>query len=94
MAYTLARRREHGPYRAFAVADGVSAASFCAPAKGSAVPPDIVFVFTGQGAQWPAMGAKLLSEYPSAAQDLAVMDEALASLGPEYAPTWKLAGKS
>ena len=93
MAYTLARRREHNAYRAFAVADGSAAPEFCTPAKGPAAEPDVVFVFTGQGAQWPSMGAKLLMEYPSVAQELALMDDALVTLGPEYAPTWKLAGE-
>jgi acyl transferase domain-containing protein/phospholipid N-methyltransferase len=60
LAYTLANRRELLPYRAFMVAsrDRPGVAS---QGKGAANPsPNLVMVFTGQGAQWPRMGRELL----------------------------------
>lgn len=61
LAYTLANRREHLPYRAFMITnrDGVIGG---AP-QGRKIPnhsPNLVMVFTGQGAQWPRMGRELL----------------------------------
>lgn len=60
VAYTLAHRREHLPHRAFLVArrDRLGVAS-----PGRRVPnpsPNVVMVFSGQGAQWPRMGRELL----------------------------------
>lgn len=92
MAYTLACRREHRPWRAFAVADGTSTLTFSSPSRAPTAKPEVVLVFTGQGAQWPSMGAKLLSDFPSVAHDLGLMDSALSMLGTELAPTWNLAG--
>lgn len=92
MAYTLACRREHDPWRAFAVANGTSSTAFSSPSRAPAAIPDVVLVFTGQGAQWPSMGAKLLSDFPSVAHDLRLMDSALSMLGPGLAPTWNFAG--
>ncbi|KAE8413499.1 hypothetical protein BDV36DRAFT_304027 [Aspergillus pseudocaelatus] len=61
LAYTLARRREHLPYRAFAIARNGVVESVSQPANSkSAKPPSVVMVFTGQGAQWPQMGRELL----------------------------------
>ncbi|KAI3399737.1 hypothetical protein diail_5804 [Diaporthe ilicicola] len=61
VAYTLAHRREHLPHRAFMVSrrDQPGVAS---PGKraNSAQPPNLVMVFSGQGAQWARMGRELL----------------------------------
>lgn len=61
VAYTLAHRREHLPHRAFMVArrDQPGVAS---PGKRvtNARPPNLVMVFSGQGAQWARMGRDLL----------------------------------
>lgn len=61
VAYTLAHRREHMPHRAFMVArrDQPGVAS---PGKkaNTARPPNLVMVFSGQGAQWARMGRELL----------------------------------
>jgi acyl transferase domain-containing protein len=60
LAYTLANRREHLPHRAFMIArrDRPGVAS---QGRRTANPsPNLVMVFTGQGAQWPRMGRELL----------------------------------
>ena len=61
LAYTLARRREHLPHRAFAVIkDGVMENASPPANLKSVKKPDVIMVFTGQGAQWPQMGRELL----------------------------------
>jgi acyl transferase domain-containing protein len=94
-AYTLAVHREHLAWRTFAVADGAQAPSFLPPSKVSLSKsaPDVIFVFTGQGAQWASMGSKLVSAYESARDDVARMDGALSSLEAGVAPSWSIAGK-
>ncbi|KAI1125318.1 acyl transferase domain-containing protein [Nemania abortiva] len=92
-AYTLAMRREHLPYRAFAVVDSANAKDvvFSTPVRATAkATSKPVFIFTGQGAQWPTMGATLLSEYPMAMHDLQVMEQTLLTLGEDLAPSWSL----
>lgn len=94
-AYTLAVRREHLAWRTFAVADGTQVPHFLPPSKLPSSKPaqDVVFVFTGQGAQWAAMGSNLLSAYASARDDVAQMDDALSKLEPGVAPGWTIASK-
>lgn len=65
LAFTLATRRTQHDFRSFAIANSVE--SLCTelsktlPKLGrSSKKNNIVFVFTGQGAQWPAMGVELL----------------------------------
>lgn len=61
LAYTLAHRRELLPYRSYFVASADR--PFGAVGQGQkspATPPNLVMVFTGQGAQWPRMGRQLL----------------------------------
>lgn len=48
----------------------------------------IAFVFTGQGAQWPAMGRELLLEYPVFLKTIRALDETLSRL--PHAPSWSL----
>lgn len=52
--------------------------------------PKISFVFTGQGAQWYAMGRELLGIFPIFASVIDLADEYLRSLG----ATWSLKGRS
>ncbi|KAH6867729.1 hypothetical protein B0T10DRAFT_596949 [Thelonectria olida] len=52
--------------------------------------PKILGVFTGQGAQWPRMGARLLEESPYASRRLADLDDALSSLPSGDRPAWTL----
>ena len=50
--------------------------------------PKISFVFTGQGAQWYAMGRELLKIYPAFASTIQLADKYLQSLG----ASWSLIG--
>ncbi|KAF2471756.1 putative equisetin synthetase [Lindgomyces ingoldianus] len=52
--------------------------------------PRILAVFTGQGAQWPRMGAKLVESSPFVSKRLGELDEALASLPKGDRPDWTL----
>ncbi|EAA29886.2 hypothetical protein GE21DRAFT_5309 [Neurospora crassa] len=56
------------------------------PAKASAQPPRIGFVFTGQGAQWWAMGKELIDAYPIFKAALLDCDVQLKKLG----ATWNM----
>ncbi|KAH8166023.1 hypothetical protein CIB48_g2204 [Xylaria polymorpha] len=91
-AYTLGIRREHLSYRSFAAIDGANDKDvvFSVPVKTPTFTPSVAFIFTGQGAQWPTMGAALLSEYPAAMDDIEVMQKALSTLGQGLAPNWSL----
>jgi acyl transferase domain-containing protein len=95
VAYTLGMRREYLPYRTFAVTNTKdnSALEFSPPVKTGPAIPSILFVFTGQGAQWPTMGSKLLSEYPKAMHDIRLMELALSTLGDGLSPSWSLSRK-
>ncbi|VUC20324.1 unnamed protein product [Clonostachys rosea] len=93
-AYTIGMRRQHFPYRSFTViskADVADQVTFSAPVRASSIQRTVVFVFTGQGSQWPTMGSALLSDYETAMEDVLRMDKALATLGQDVAPTWNLA---
>lgn len=52
--------------------------------------PRVLGVFTGQGAQWPRMGAQLLEMSPFASQRIAELQRALATLPDEDRPNWTL----
>lgn len=92
-AHTLSLRRVHLKHRAFAITtpstDGFL--EFESREKAStAVSSDdgIVFVFTGQGAQWPGMGRSLLATIPSFLEDIRAMDQVLQQLTPP--PAWNM----
>ncbi|XMA10253.1 hypothetical protein WAI453_003044 [Rhynchosporium graminicola] len=52
--------------------------------------PALLGVFTGQGAQWPAMGKVLLSTVPFARDVMTQLDRSLQTLPSQYRPTWCL----
>lgn len=92
LVYTLSRRREHLPHRAFMVIDGAGAiVESSAPAKVPANNPDTVMVFSGQGAQWPGMGKDLFLSDTGFRADIKEMDRCLKSLS--HPPTWSIEGK-
>ncbi|CAG8961993.1 hypothetical protein HYFRA_00014100 [Hymenoscyphus fraxineus] len=87
LAYTLNSRRNHLLYRTFAVTDGKDTMEFPAPTK-SGAPPILIWVFTGQGAQWAGMGRELFENYPSFCDDIREMDAVLASC--PHPPSWTI----
>nr|A0A089FSA4.1 RecName: Full=Hybrid PKS-NRPS synthetase prlS; AltName: Full=Pyrrolocin biosynthesis protein S [fungal sp. NRRL 50135]AIP87510.1 pyrrolocin synthetase [fungal sp. NRRL 50135] len=52
--------------------------------------PRLLGVFTGQGAQWPRMGARLVEASPFVATRLDELDASLASLPESIRPEWTL----
>ncbi|KAF2175886.1 polyketide synthase PksB [Zopfia rhizophila CBS 207.26] len=54
------------------------------------VSPKILGVFTGQGSQWPRMGARLLQVSPYVAKRLSELDRALSESPAGERPTWTL----
>lgn len=90
LAYTLGRRRTHLRYRAFAIAgeDG-QISTF---EKGEAKSPDLIFIFTGQGAQWPTMGKELIEKSAQFRDDIRNMDHVLKGL--KAPPSWSIEGLS
>ncbi|KAJ5279937.1 hypothetical protein N7478_005309 [Penicillium angulare] len=90
IAYTLGARRDHLSHRAYLLCDKTS--SVIQETRSSSpvqkVPASPVFVFTGQGAQWPGMGRELLDTFPFFHHDIRIMDEALQSLDPK--PLWSI----
>lgn len=57
---------------------------------GSNREPRVLGIFTGQGAQWPAMGKMLISTLPHARDVISQLDQSLSSLPPRYRPSWAL----
>lgn len=85
LAYTLSARRSKFFQRAFAVAKpGSSAASLEASSmtfgKSSISAQNVGFIFTGQGAQWPKMGAELFAEFEQCRRCIRSMDAILSKL--------------
>ncbi|ROT35062.1 ketoacyl-synt-domain-containing protein [Sodiomyces alkalinus F11] len=66
LAYTLSERRSHFDFRGFCVAPSLKALTsqlakgLVKTKRSPRQKTNLVFVFTGQGAQWPAMGVELL----------------------------------
>jgi acyl transferase domain-containing protein len=88
LAYTLSSRREHLVHRAFCVTDGKSPPDVSRLSKVSKDDPQLVLIFTGQGAQWSRMGAELLNDFPIVQESFAKMEYTLANL-PSPCP-WNL----
>lgn len=93
LAYTLAERRSRHFHRGFAVSSSKADLGSAVLTKGTTreTPPSLGFVFTGQGAQWFAMGKQLLETYPVAADTVRHLDESLQKL--PSPPSWTLWGK-
>ena len=56
-------------------------------------PKRILGIFTGQGAQWAAMGADLIAASSFAKDTVKALEESLASLPPEHRPIWSLSAE-
>lgn len=103
LAYTLQTRRSTFAYRktipAASIQDAIQALDLIAnspddlatrfSAPGS--PAKLLGIFTGQGAQWPRMGADLIESSPYVATRIGDLDAALQSLpSSSERPTWTL----
>lgn len=91
LAYTLGTRREHKPYRAYAVTADASdiRCSSTNVVQGQAA-PKVAWVFTGQGAQWPGMGAELIELNDVFRATIRRLDAYLQSL--PSPPKWSIEG--
>ncbi|GLA38616.1 putative PKS/NRPS-like protein biosynthetic cluster [Aspergillus niger] len=88
LAYTLGSRREHLSHRAFTVAqqnEPISSSNFQSAVD---VTPELVWVFTGQGAQWAGMGRDLIRAFPIASDCIRQLTKTLQQL-PD-GPSWLL----
>lgn len=95
LAHTLGACRTHLPYRAFAsVSDVLNGDSiqFQKAQKKARCPDSLVYVFTGQGAQWPGMGRELFKAFDCFRKDIKHMDTVLQGL--PCPPNWSLEGMS
>ncbi|KAL6244509.1 Type I Iterative PKS [Rhinocladiella similis] len=90
LGFTLAKRRSIFPWRTFSIASSMEGAAtqlsdnLATPVRAKQS-TDMVFIFTGQGAQWHAMGRELLP-YKVFYDSLTASDEVLQALG----CTWSL----
>ncbi|KAH6614378.1 polyketide synthase [Chaetomium sp. MPI-SDFR-AT-0129] len=90
LAYTLCQRRSHLPWRVAVVAgmcSGVASAlnsHDAVPARAPTEPPRVAFVYTGQGAQWFAMGRELLQTHPVFANAIRRADDVLSDIGADF----------
>ncbi|RAK99273.1 type I polyketide synthase [Aspergillus ibericus CBS 121593] len=98
LAYTLGQRRSHLAQRGYVLARSDTLATDLdvqnlrqAPVNGDAswLNKNVVFAFTGQGAQWKGMGRELL-QIPTFANTIHQLDDVL-RLAP-YAPSWSIMG--
>ncbi|KAJ6183837.1 hypothetical protein N7519_005138 [Penicillium mononematosum] len=89
LAFTLGNRREHLPHRAFSVKSPLGPLTTSAPSK-TCEAPNIVMVFTGQGAQWPQMGCSMIHNpvYPAFKKSIQDLDSHLQTL--THAPEWRI----
>ena len=90
MSYTLSTKRQPLSHRAFCVAsegDPFEPSRINKPGEA----PNLIFTFTGQGAQWARMGKELFSQEAVFSNSIKALDKVLSSL-PE-APQWTLQGE-
>lgn len=89
LAYTLAFKREHLQHRAFAIVDKDGAISTFERAR--AIRPQVCFVFTGQGAQWPGMAREMILRSDRFHSTIRQLDKELQGL--DNPPDWSIEGK-
>ena len=94
LAYTLSNRRTVFPWRASFVAsskpDLASALGDKIKGHRATKSPKTAFIFTGQGAQWPAMGQELMA-YDVFANTVRAADKYLSSIGADWSVMAELA---
>ncbi|KAI1768083.1 hypothetical protein GGR53DRAFT_518100 [Hypoxylon sp. FL1150] len=88
LSYTLNLRRTKFAHRAFAVVrEGSETEALASTAMQSGVASKkstgVVFIFTGQGAQWAGMGRLALQEFPSVRDTIQKLDRILSKLDPK-----------
>ncbi|KEY68600.1 hypothetical protein S7711_05782 [Stachybotrys chartarum IBT 7711] len=88
LTYTLANRRDHHRHRTFAVADGLGPLETQPITKTPNEPKTLVFIFTGQGAQWAEMGKELMNDFASVRKNIEEMDAILSQC--HTPPEWKI----
>ncbi|OAA51376.1 KR domain-containing protein [Beauveria brongniartii RCEF 3172] len=89
LAHTLASRREKLPYRSYLVASKDGTATEAAPpVKVPLQKISRIFVFSGQGAQWPQMARGLVLGHSVFSQTIDELDHVLQTL--KNPPAWKL----
>jgi acyl transferase domain-containing protein len=97
VAYTLCQRRSHLPWRIGVAASSLSdlaqslSTGHVKPSRASSLSPRVAFVYTGQGAQWHAMGRELCQSHPVFAHTLRAADACLAELGANFSLVDELA---
>jgi acyl transferase domain-containing protein len=90
LSYTLATRRDHHEQRTFAISDGEEALVFQPSVRVKNSTKSLVFIFTGQGAQWAQMGKELIDDFPSVQEDIEEMNRILAQS--HTPPSWTIEG--
>ena len=95
LSYTLGSHRTILPWKLAFTANSLTTVvqslnSDCIKLSRSVRSKALGFVFTGQGAQWHAMGRELISQYPVFEQSLQAANDQLKHLG----ASWSLLGKS
>jgi acyl transferase domain-containing protein/NADPH:quinone reductase-like Zn-dependent oxidoreductase len=88
LAYTLGNRRVHYEHRTFAITDGSDDLEPEPLTLVSAEESTVIFVFTGQGAQWAEMGKQLIEDFPSVRDNILELDQILAKC--HEPPAWKV----
>ncbi|RAL12642.1 polyketide synthase fmaB [Aspergillus homomorphus CBS 101889] len=90
LAYTLGTRRSHLFNRAYMVTDSLNSSQppVITFGKKNVRSPQVGFVFTGQGSQWPEMGRELLNAFDPAREMIKNLDLVLQCL-PDP-PAWTL----
>ncbi|KAF5703239.1 polyketide synthase [Fusarium globosum] len=88
LGFTLAAHRKHLPHRAFIVSQRERPSEVSSLSKIPSGSLSLVFVFSGQGAQWLHMTKELIESDANFRSDLSAMNSVLQRL--EFPPSWNL----